>query len=96
MGSYRVTTPVVGFSGQVGNVHFAEGAATVDDETHGAELSYFRAQGYGVEEAEESAAKPAPVKKAAKPAVKAAVKKATAAATSEAADAAATSEEKPE
>lgn len=74
MATYQVTTPVAGFSGAVGNVHFAEGAATVDDATHGAELNYFRAQGYGVEEigqeSGESAEDSAPVKKATKAAAR--------------------------
>lgn len=46
---YRVSTPVAGHAGQVGGIHFADGKALVDDETHAAELAYCRAAGYTVE-----------------------------------------------
>jgi hypothetical protein len=46
---YRVTTPVAGYAGTVGSVTFADGAAEVDESAE-AELGYFRARGYGVEE----------------------------------------------
>lgn len=45
---FTVTTPVAGYSGKVGGVTFVDGQATVDEDTHAAELAYFRAQGYGV------------------------------------------------
>jgi hypothetical protein len=54
MARFKVTTPALGFTGLVGSVHFADGAAEVDDEAddgrHAPALAYFRAQGYGVEE----------------------------------------------
>jgi hypothetical protein len=49
---YHVTTPVPDYTGVVGGVHFANGAADVDEDTNASELAYFRAQGYGVEEIE--------------------------------------------
>jgi hypothetical protein len=53
MARFKVTTPALGFTGLVGSVHFADGAAEVDDEVddgrHAPALAYFRAQGYGVE-----------------------------------------------
>lgn len=64
MTKYRVTTPQPGHSGAVGAVHFADGVAVVDDETHAAELAYFRAQGYGCHELDDSAGDP--VKRAAR------------------------------
>lgn len=54
---YRVTTPVEDYAGRVGEVVFADGVALVPD-TRTAELAYFQARGYGVEEVadEDSAA----------------------------------------
>lgn len=43
---YRVTTPVVGFSGMSAGVNFTDGVAEVDD---GPALRYFRSAGYGIE-----------------------------------------------
>ncbi|TDB86278.1 hypothetical protein E1264_18460 [Actinomadura sp. KC216] len=50
MAKYKVTTPAAGHTGLVGKVHFVDGAAEVDGDANPAELAYFRAQGYGVEE----------------------------------------------
>jgi hypothetical protein len=63
MAKYKVTTPAAGHTGAVGKVHFVDGVAEVDGETHAAELAYFHAQGYGVEEVE-SAESPAPKRRA--------------------------------
>lgn len=49
MAQYLVTTPVPGFTGDVGSVHFADGVALIDDETDAAALAYCRAAGYTVE-----------------------------------------------
>lgn len=49
MAQYLVTTPVPGFTGDVGAVHFADGVALIDDETDAAALAYCRAAGYTVE-----------------------------------------------
>jgi hypothetical protein len=46
----RVSTPVPGYSGSVGGVHFANGEAMVDGEVHAAEVDYFRRSGYVVDE----------------------------------------------
>lgn len=51
---YRVRTPVPDYTGTVGAVTFAQGVADVD-ESAGAELAYFRARDYGVEEIAEDA-----------------------------------------
>jgi hypothetical protein len=47
---YRVTTPVLGFTGQSAGVNFTNGVAEVGE---GPSLAYFRAAGYGVEDLEE-------------------------------------------
>ena len=52
-----VTTPVEGYTGKVGNVHFADGQALVADDA--AELAYFRSAGYLIEDADEAPAAPA-------------------------------------
>lgn len=57
MAKYKVTTPAPGHTGKVGNVHFVDGVAEVDGDERAAELAYFRAQGYGVEEVEPPAPK---------------------------------------
>jgi hypothetical protein len=56
MAAFIVRTPVAGATDTVGAVHFSDGVAQVDDETHAAELRYFRQAGYVVDpvEAEES------------------------------------------
>lgn len=43
---YRVTTPVVGFTGMSAGANFTDGVAEVED---GPSLRYFRAAGYGIE-----------------------------------------------
>lgn len=50
MTTYRVTAPVVGYSGEVGSISFAKGVAFVSDVDNDAALIYFRAQGYLVED----------------------------------------------
>lgn len=50
MATHRITTPAPGHTGQIGNVMFKDGVAEIDAEQHAAELRYFQAQGYGVEE----------------------------------------------
>jgi hypothetical protein len=52
---YRVTTPVPDYRGSVGDVHFAAGEAVVDGDANPAEMAYFRARGYGIEEIAEDA-----------------------------------------
>lgn len=49
MAVYRVRTPVPGASGDIGNVHFSNGVALVDEETDAAVLAYCRGAGYTVE-----------------------------------------------
>jgi hypothetical protein len=49
MATYKVTTPVGGWSGDVGGVHFADGVALIDDETGAPALAYCRSAGYVVE-----------------------------------------------
>jgi hypothetical protein len=46
---FLVTTPIAGYTGEVGKVHFADGVALIDDETDAATLAYCRAAGYTVE-----------------------------------------------
>lgn len=50
MATYQVKTPVPDHTGAVGGVDFVKGEATVDGDKYAAELAYFRAQGYVVEE----------------------------------------------
>lgn len=52
MVAFTVSTPEPGYAGRVGAVEFVDGAATVDEVTHAAELAYFRVRGYGVEPVE--------------------------------------------
>jgi hypothetical protein len=47
---YRITTPEPGWTGQVGTVNFADGAAECEADADAAALYYFRQAGYGVEE----------------------------------------------
>lgn len=47
---YKVTTPVPGWTGQVGMVAFAHGVAVVEADYDAAAMAYFHAQGYGIEE----------------------------------------------
>lgn len=49
MAQFLVTTPVAGWSGDVGGVHFADGVALIDDETDAPALAYCRSAGYVVE-----------------------------------------------
>lgn len=58
MATFKVSTPVEGFTGEVGGVHFAAGHAEVDDEQNAAALSYFRAAGYHVEQTNEPEPEP--------------------------------------
>lgn len=63
MSQYLVTTPVPGFTGDVGAVRFTEGVALIDDETDAAALAYCRGAGYTIDEpsgAAEPAADEAP------------------------------------
>lgn len=50
MAQFLVTTPVPGFTGDVGKVRFTDGVALIDDETDAAALAYCRAAGYTVED----------------------------------------------
>jgi hypothetical protein len=50
MALVKVTTPVPDYSGSVGEVHFSGGVGYADPDKHQAELDYFRARGYGVDE----------------------------------------------
>lgn len=58
MAKVKVATPVPGYTGSVGGVHFANGEALVDEDTHAAELGYFRASGYFVADDAEAAEVP--------------------------------------
>lgn len=49
MTTYRITTPVPGYTGNVGAIAFANGTAYINDE-QAAALAYFRDQGYLVED----------------------------------------------
>jgi len=53
---YRISTPVLDFTGEVGGCHFAKGVykGPVGD----GPLAYFRSQGYIVEELDETPAEP--------------------------------------
>jgi hypothetical protein len=55
MAAWTVTTPVPGWTGDVGGVHFSDGVAVLDDEANGPALAYCMAAGYGVELAGEEA-----------------------------------------
>ncbi|MEY9837439.1 hypothetical protein [Streptacidiphilus sp. EB103A] len=50
MTTFRVTTPVPGFTGDVGAISFVKGHAFVSDDDNDAALIYFRGQGYLVED----------------------------------------------
>lgn len=50
MATHIVRTPEPGVNDTVGAVSFVGGVAEVDEDKHAAELRYFRAAGYGVEE----------------------------------------------
>ncbi|MCW2900307.1 MAG: hypothetical protein JWO67_2572 [Streptosporangiaceae bacterium] len=50
---YRITTPEPGWTGQIGTVNFADGAAECEADADAAALYYFRQAGYGVEEVAE-------------------------------------------
>jgi hypothetical protein len=50
MATFKIQSPNRDYTGTVGNVAFAKGDATVDDEKNPAELAYFRNAGYVVEE----------------------------------------------
>lgn len=58
MTDYTVRTPVPDHTGAVGGVTFVKGEATVSDERHAAELTYFRGAGYTVEEVNTDPAAP--------------------------------------
>lgn len=61
MATLRVRTPVPDYSGSVGAVHFSGGQGLADTELHAAEIAYFHARGYVVEEfVEEPEDKPEP------------------------------------
>lgn len=53
MADYKITTPVLGFTGVSVGVNFTNGVAEIDSETQAPALAYFRAQGYGVEPLDE-------------------------------------------
>lgn len=55
MKTYRVTTPMPGFTGDVGAISFANGEAIVGEDQTSA-LAYFEAQGYSVAEATDAPA----------------------------------------
>lgn len=56
MAKFLITTPVPGYQGSVGGVHFANGRAEVDEDANPAEMAYFRDRGYGIQDAAEAAA----------------------------------------
>lgn len=69
MAKFRITTPVVGFTGISAGVNFTNGVAELDIPEDRPEdqlrynarsLAYFRSQGYGVEELDEQAPDPEP------------------------------------
>jgi hypothetical protein len=67
MGHVKVSTPVPGYTGSVGGVHFADGHALVDEDA--AEMTYFRTAGYLLEEhaeaeSDEGDAEPMPARNA--------------------------------
>jgi hypothetical protein len=55
---YAVTTPVAGHTGSVGAVHFVDGRAELDDDTHAAEVAYCRGAGYHLEPLDDEPAEP--------------------------------------
>lgn len=57
---HNVTAPDPGYNGNVGNVRFAAGKATIDGEKNPAELRYCQAAGYHVEEADKPEPKQEP------------------------------------
>jgi hypothetical protein len=48
MARYEVTTPVAGFTGEIGGVQFVNGRAVIDEQANAATLAYCAAAGYGV------------------------------------------------
>lgn len=54
MSRYIVRTPAPGHTGNVGAVHFQDGVAEVNDETHAAELAYMHHAGYHIRPADEA------------------------------------------
>jgi len=54
MSEFKVTAPDEGFSGQVAEVSFSKGVATVDSSDSRAALAYFRRRGYKVEKVEQA------------------------------------------
>lgn len=50
MTTFRVTAPVAGYTGDVGTITFAKGRAFVTDDDNAGALTYFRNQGYLVED----------------------------------------------
>lgn len=58
MAQFLVTTPVPGFTGDVGTVRFTDGVALIDDETDAAALNYCRSAGYTVEASDEPEPEP--------------------------------------
>jgi hypothetical protein len=73
MAKYRITAPVVDFTGVSVGVNFTKGVAEIDvpedDRQHpmSRALAYFRAQGYGVEELDTVEDVPEPVEDEPKP-----------------------------
>lgn len=68
MAAWTVTTPVPGWTGEVGTARFVDGVAVLDDETDGPALAYCINAGYGValaaaEEAPEQAEAPKPARR---------------------------------
>lgn len=53
-----VRTPQAGANDVVGSVTFREGVAELDEHVHAAELRYFRAAGYTIEEPAEAPEEP--------------------------------------
>jgi hypothetical protein len=56
--TFRISTPVPGFNGEVGGCHFAKGV--YEGPVGDGPLAYFRSQGYGVEELDDTPAEVAP------------------------------------
>lgn len=72
MTKFNVAAPEPAYSGAVGAVQFTGGKAVIDEDTNPGELAYCRAQGYGVEPAEEAEPEPEAPKRARKVPAKAA------------------------
>lgn len=53
MAKFKVTAPEPEYAGKVGKVQFHDGVATIDEDTHPAELAYCRQAGYLVEPVED-------------------------------------------